>query len=131
MDIPRAIPRNIGKKLERELNEMINSSSTSTTQRGVRKGEVAAVSDEHPELREIRWMDYELDRMAKETRKVVRLTGFDLREKFRTCFEKISAQTSQAQVDLEHAMDVQAWLAQFETDLSSSLDTCLSVGAVH
>ncbi|KAA1066215.1 mitofusin [Puccinia graminis f. sp. tritici] len=129
MDIPRAIPRNIGKKLERELNEMIHSSSISSIQRGVRKGEVAGVSDEHPELREIRWMDYELDRMAKETRKVVRLTGFDLREKFRSCFEKISAQTSQAQVDLEHAMDVQAWLAQFEADLSSSLDTCLSVGS--
>ncbi|OAV90079.1 hypothetical protein PTTG_28440 [Puccinia triticina 1-1 BBBD Race 1] len=122
MDIPRAIPRNIGKKLERELNELVSSSSPA--------GPLGRAED-HREPREVRWLDYELDRMGKETRKVVRLTGFELREKFRNCFESVAAQTDQAKVDREHALDVQAWLAQFENDTKSSLNVCLAVGAAR
>ncbi|KAI7953017.1 hypothetical protein MJO29_008648 [Puccinia striiformis f. sp. tritici] len=116
MDIPRAIPRNIGKKLERELNSMINTKSTPN-----------AVQESGEEEAGIRWIDYEIERMSKETRKVVRLTGFELREKFRNTFESISNQTDQFKVDLEHAIDVQNWLTQYELDVNQVLGDCTSV----
>ncbi|POW16811.1 hypothetical protein PSTT_01012 [Puccinia striiformis] len=97
MDIPRAIPRNIGKKLERELNSMINTKSTPN-----------AVQESGEEEAGIRWIDYEIERMSKETRKVVRLTGFEL-------------------LDLEHAIDVQNWLTQYELDVNQVLGDCTSV----
>ncbi|KAI9603092.1 hypothetical protein H4Q26_002404 [Puccinia striiformis f. sp. tritici PST-130] len=115
MDIPRAIPRNIGKKLERELNSMINTKSTPN-----------AVQESGEEEAGIRWIDYEIERMSKETRKVVRLTGFELREKFRNTFESISNQTDQFKVDLEHAIDVQNWLTQYEHDVNQVLGDCTS-----
>lgn len=123
LDIPRAIPRNIGKKLERELNEMICQGSLSHN--GNQKNELAT------EWQEVKWIDYEIDRLTKETRKVVRLTGFELREKFRASFESVTNQTNQFKVDLEHSQDVYDWLNQFDVDLSNALDLCVSVGVAR
>ncbi|CAH7684782.1 hypothetical protein PPACK8108_LOCUS19208 [Phakopsora pachyrhizi] len=106
-DIPRAIPRNIGKKLEKELNESVS------------KSEDGLGGD---------WVEYEVNRMTKETRKVVRLAGWDLRQRFRSALEEASLETSGARDEISKAVEVEAWLKDFEGEIEVVLSKVEGIG---
>lgn len=58
-------------------------------------------------------MDTEVERLEKETRKVVRLAGWDLRQRFRTALEEAGAETDGAQAEVTKACEALVWLEGF------------------
>lgn len=96
-DIPRAIPHNIGRKLERELNELVASSPDAP----------------------ISWVESEVERLTKETRKVVRLAGWDLRQRFRSALEEAGVETDGAKAEVQKAIEALAWLEGFGEEVGS------------
>ncbi|KAH9815890.1 hypothetical protein DFH28DRAFT_967229 [Melampsora americana] len=96
-DIPRAIPHNIGRKLERELNELVSLSADAPTS----------------------WVDSEVERLTKETRKVVRLAGWDLRQRFRSALEEAGVETDGAKAEVQKAIEALAWLEGFGEEVGS------------
>ncbi|MBW0518456.1 hypothetical protein O181_058171 [Austropuccinia psidii MF-1] len=109
MDIPRAIPRNIGKKLDKELNEMVHSVDVGGNN-------------------QINWLDYEIDRITKETRKVVRLAGWDLRERFRVALEEAKLESDGAKSELSKALEAESWLKEFKVEVDGVLELVEGVG---
>ncbi|GAA5866904.1 hypothetical protein JCM8547_003912 [Rhodosporidiobolus lusitaniae] len=99
IDLPRAIPRNIGRKLQLSLS---SSSSSSLLP-----------SSSSPQL-EITFATAHSDRIAKETRKVLRLAGWDLRERFRAALEKSSTEKKQVEGVVARAEAALRFLAEFE-----------------
>ncbi|KAG0150472.1 hypothetical protein CROQUDRAFT_38205 [Cronartium quercuum f. sp. fusiforme G11] len=97
-DIPRAIPQNIGKKLERELNDLSKTSSSSSN--------------------DTTWVDSEVDRLTKETRKVIRLAAFDLRSRFKTALEEVEIETEGAKSEIKKAIEAIKWLESFGEEVS-------------
>ncbi|EGG07652.1 uncharacterized protein MELLADRAFT_85522 [Melampsora larici-populina 98AG31] len=96
-DIPRAIPHNIGRKLERELNELVSSCPDAPTS----------------------WVESEVERLTKETRKVVRLAGWDLRQRFRSALEEAGVETDGAKAEVQKAIEALAWLEGFGEEVGS------------
>jgi mitofusin len=99
IDLPRAIPRNIGRKLALSLSssssELLSSSSSSPTQ-------IITFPTAHS------------DRIAKETRKVLRLAGWDLRERFRAALEKAGNERREVEGVVERAEAALKFLNEFE-----------------
>lgn len=59
------------------------------------------------------WADSEAHRISKETRKVLRLAGWDLRERFRSALEKAQAEQDSAKQSQKAARDALEWLEKF------------------
>lgn len=103
VDLPRAVPRNIGRKLALALTasgveDVTVSGSTSST----RRGQPATFSTAHAE------------RISKETRKVLRLAGWDLRERFRAALDKSERERRDVEGTVAKSRAALDWLAEFE-----------------
>ncbi|GAA6053936.1 hypothetical protein JCM3770_004630 [Rhodotorula araucariae] len=99
VDLPRAIPRNIGRKLALSLSPpptTASSVSTSTLQQPVTFASAHA------------------DRVAREVRKVLRLAGWDLRERFRAALDKAAAERREVESVVARAEGALAFLKEFE-----------------
>lgn len=90
IDLPRAIPYNIGRKL---LHSLSSSSDASAP--------ITSFSLAHS------------DRIARETRKVLRLAGWDLRERFRAALEKSTAERKEVELKISKAEGALTWLEDF------------------
>lgn len=53
------------------------------------------------------------DRIARESRKVLRLAGWDLRERFRAALEKSAAERKQVEETMTRAEGAVEWLGAF------------------
>jgi mitofusin len=92
IDLPRAVPRNIGRKLQSSLSSPLTSSPTSPP---------TSFSTAHS------------DRIARETRKVLRLAGWDLRERFRSALEKSANERKEVEATVDKAEHALTWLGDF------------------
>ncbi|KAL8287388.1 hypothetical protein RQP46_003840 [Phenoliferia psychrophenolica] len=93
-DLPRALPRNIGRKLlEASLSTPSASSSSSS-----HSSTFASVHSE---------------RIACEARKVLRVAGWDLRERFRASLEKSATERRGVEQTMGRAKGAIEWLSEF------------------
>lgn len=91
VDIPRAVTLNIGRKIQSSLDQ-----------------------PQRPTFASL-----ESDRISKESRKVLRLASWELREQFRAAFEKSQRECAEVEgqrVQSEHALE---WLERFVAQLES------------
>ncbi|KAH8919637.1 hypothetical protein BT69DRAFT_1352952, partial [Atractiella rhizophila] len=96
IDLPRAIPRNIGKKLQASYLPASSSSHL-----------LASSTNEES------FASAHSDRVSKETRKVLRMAGWDLREKFRSALEKSEEEKKELEASKNKAEHALAWLDEF------------------
>jgi len=90
-DLPRAVPRNIGRKLEASL---------------------AASSSQTPS-----YSQREAERIANEVRKVLRMAGYDLRERHRKDLEDFAEQVREAETKRGTAKAAMEFLTKFVADV--------------
>ncbi|KAM0790165.1 hypothetical protein ACM66B_005484 [Microbotryomycetes sp. NB124-2] len=100
VDLPRAIPRNIGRKLALALtsNEEQDQHQYSHQQ----QQQPTTFSSAHAE------------RIAKETRKVLRLAGWDLRERFRHALQQSEKDRREVEAVVDKSKLALSWLAEFD-----------------
>lgn len=60
------------------------------------------------------WAESESVRISKETRKVLRLAGWDLRERFRSALDKAREEEDEAKRSQKAARDALDWLERFQ-----------------
>ncbi|GAA5973790.1 hypothetical protein JCM21900_001386 [Sporobolomyces salmonicolor] len=96
VDLPRAIPRNIGRKLQLSLSSPADASSSSSSTPPI------TFSTAHS------------DRIARETRKVLRLAGWDLRERFRAALDQSAAERKDVEGVVARAEGALRFLSEFE-----------------
>lgn len=102
VDLPRAIPRNIGRKLVLSLTsaeqqqQQAEDSSSSPSQ------PITTFSSAHSE------------RISKETRKVLRLAGWDLRERFRNLLEQSEKERKSVEGLVDKSKNALKWLEEFD-----------------
>lgn len=101
LDLPRAVPRNIGRKLEAAL-------SASPSQ-AVSAGGSSAGATQPP----VSFSSAHADRIGRETRKVLRLAGWDLRERFRAALERSAAERRQVEATVAKCEGAMTFLSGF------------------
>ncbi|GAA5881227.1 hypothetical protein JCM16303_004853 [Sporobolomyces ruberrimus] len=94
VDLPRAIPRNIGRKLQLSLSSTPDSLS--------------------PQSPPVTFSTAHSDRIARETRKVLRLAGWDLRERFRAALDQSAAERKQVEGTVSRCEGALKFLEDFE-----------------
>ncbi|GAA5902776.1 mitofusin [Sporobolomyces salmoneus] len=94
VDLPRAIPRNIGRKLQLSLSAPPDSLS--------------------PQAPPVTFSTAHSDRIARETRKVLRLAGWDLRERFRAALDQSAAERKQVEGVVSRCEGALKFLEEFE-----------------
>ncbi|GAA6016168.1 hypothetical protein JCM11491_003750 [Sporobolomyces phaffii] len=94
VDLPRAIPRNIGRKLQLSLSSAPDSLS--------------------PQAPPVTFSSAHSDRIARETRKVLRLAGWDLRERFRAALDQSAAERKQVEGVVARCEGALKFLQEFE-----------------
>ncbi|GAA6031281.1 hypothetical protein JCM8097_005582 [Rhodosporidiobolus ruineniae] len=103
VDLPRAIPRNIGRKLALSL------SSTPCTDLVV-----SSPSSSTPAALPVTFSSAHSDRIAREARKVLRLAGWDLRERFRAALDRSAAERKEVEGVVARAEAALQFLEEFE-----------------
>ncbi|BGP49987.1 mitofusin [Rhodotorula kratochvilovae] len=101
VDLPRAIPRNIGRKLALSLSPPPSPSSSSASSQPVTFASAHA------------------DRIAREVRKVLRLAGWDLRERFRAALDKAASERREVEGVVARAEGALSFLREFEEKVES------------
>ncbi|GAA5935628.1 hypothetical protein JCM3775_003369 [Rhodotorula graminis] len=99
VDLPRAIPRNIGRKLALSLSAPDASATSSSS---TPSSQPASFASAHS------------DRIAREVRKVLRLAGWDLRERFRAALDKAAGERREVEGVVKRAEGALAFLEEFE-----------------
>ncbi|GAA5937569.1 mitofusin [Sporobolomyces koalae] len=94
VDLPRAIPRNIGRKLQLSLSSSPDVLS--------------------PQSPPITFSTAHSDRIARETRKVLRLAGWDLRERFRAALDQSARERKQVEGVVSRCEGALEFLQDFE-----------------
>lgn len=107
MDLPRAVPRNIGRKLQVALDQ-------APSQDGL-VGQPQSFSQQHAE------------RISRETRKVLRLAGWDLRERCRNALEKSEQERRAVEASRDKSTKALSWLADFTDKLATESSQVASV----
>ncbi|GAA5889014.1 hypothetical protein JCM8208_007744 [Rhodotorula glutinis] len=102
VDLPRAIPRNIGRKLALSLSAPDASASSSSS------------SSSTPSSQPVSFASAHSDRIAREVRKVLRLAGWDLRERFRAALDKAAGERREVEGVVKRAEGALAFLEEFE-----------------
>lgn len=97
IDLPNAIPLNIGRKLVLSLSPAPLPISSLSLNPVLPTSFATAHSD----------------RISRETRKVLRLAGWDLRERFRAALEKSAAERREVEGRAGKANDALGWLGDF------------------
>ncbi|SDA01442.1 BZ3500_MvSof-1268-A1-R1_Chr10-1g02670 [Microbotryum saponariae] len=108
IDLPRAIPRNIGRKLQASLassDALVSAPSSPSAPTAATQPPVTFASA-HSE------------RIARETRKVLRLAGWDLRERFRAALDQSAAERKEVESTVSKAEGALKWLAEFENKVA-------------
>ncbi|GAA5860713.1 hypothetical protein JCM3774_006262 [Rhodotorula dairenensis] len=105
VDLPRAIPRNIGRKLALALSPAP----------GEPAGQPVTFASAHS------------DRIAREVRKVLRLAGWDLRERFRAALDKSAAERKEVEGVVARAEDALEFLNEFERNVKTSDDAVQAI----
>ncbi|SCV73901.1 BQ2448_6331 [Microbotryum intermedium] len=106
VDLPRAIPRNIGRKLQASLaspDALVSAAALSSSS-------TAAAASQPP----VTFASAHSERIARETRKVLRLAGWDLRERFRAALDQSAAERKEVELTVSKAEGALKWLAEFE-----------------
>lgn len=102
VDLPRAIPRNIGRKLELSLSGPRDSLS--------------------PHAQPVSFATAHSDRIARETRKVLRLAGWDLRERFRAALDQSATERKQVESVVARCRGALEFLQEFEDKVAREQD---------
>lgn len=105
VDLPRAIPRNIGRKLALALSPASSEPA----------GQPVTFASAHS------------DRIAREVRKVLRLAGWDLRERFRAALDKSAAERKEVEGVVARAEDALEFLTDFERNVKTSDDAVQAI----
>jgi len=100
-DLPRALPRNIGRKLTHSLSSPTAPPTTFATAHS--------------------------DRISRESRKVLRLAGWDLRERFRAALEKSAGERREVEANLKRAEGALEWLSDFVDKVEKEEETVVAV----
>ncbi|GAA5998581.1 hypothetical protein JCM5350_000718 [Sporobolomyces pararoseus] len=103
VDLPRAIPRNIGRKLQLSLSSPPDSLS--------------------PQSPPVTFSTAHSDRIARETRKVLRLAGWDLRERFRAALDQSAAERKQVEGVVARCEGALKFLQEFEDKVEKEQET--------
>ncbi|BGP26192.1 transmembrane GTPase fzo1 [Rhodotorula toruloides] len=98
VDLPCAIPRNIGRKLQLSLSPPPAPLSGSSS----------------PSSPPVTFASAHSDRIAREVRKVLRLAGWDLRERFRAALDKSAAERKEVEGVVARAEGALHFLEEFE-----------------
>ncbi|KWU42182.1 hypothetical protein RHOSPDRAFT_21709 [Rhodotorula sp. JG-1b] len=98
VDLPRAIPRNIGRKLALALSPTTSDSSAQP----------------------VTFASAHSDRISREVRKVLRLAGWDLRERFRAALDKSAAERKEVEGVVARAEGALEFLIEFEHNVKTS-----------
>ena len=106
------MPRNIGRKLRASLSDSTTAPSSS-----------AADSQQPPTS----FSTAHADRIARETRKVLRLAGWDLRERFRAALDQSEAERREVEASVAKSRGALTWLEGFERDVRDEKDKVASV----
>lgn len=91
-DLPNALPRNIGRKLDRALSPSLSTPSS---------GPPSTFASAHAE------------RISHVSRKVIRLAGWDTRERFRSALDECARARKEVEVSMGRAVGALGWLSQF------------------
>ena len=97
VDLPHAIPLNIGRKL------VLSLSSPLAPLASLASTPVAPTS----------FATAHSDRISRETRKVLRLAGWDLRERFRAALEKSAVERREVEGRVGKDVEAIRWLDEF------------------
>lgn len=97
IDLPNAIPLNIGRKLVLSLT----SPPLPTASLSLNSPPQTSFATAHA------------DRISRETRKVLRLAGWDLRERFRGALEKSAAERKEVEARAGKAVEALSFLEVF------------------
>ncbi|POY70027.1 hypothetical protein BMF94_6964 [Rhodotorula taiwanensis] len=98
VDLPRAIPRNIGRKLALALSPVPTDSAAQP----------------------VTFASAHSDRISREVRKVLRLAGWDLRERFRAALDKSAAERKEVEGVVARAEGALEFLSEFERSVEKS-----------
>ena len=71
--------------------------------------------------------ELDADRIARETRKVLRLAGWDLRERFRAALDQSEAERREVEASVAKSRGALTWLEGFERDVRDEKDKVASV----
>ncbi|GAA5909137.1 hypothetical protein JCM6882_001200 [Rhodosporidiobolus microsporus] len=112
VDLPRAIPRNIGRKLQSSLSSPDNLLTSSSSS---------------PSAPPITFASAHSDRIAKETRKVLRLAGWDLRERFRAALDRSAAERKEVEGVVARAEAALQFLSEFQDKVEREEETVREV----
>ncbi|GAA5917836.1 hypothetical protein JCM5296_006616 [Sporobolomyces johnsonii] len=108
VDLPRAIPRNIGRKLQLSLSSPADADT--------------AASPSSSSTPPITFSTAHSDRIARETRKVLRLAGWDLRERFRAALDQSAAERKEVEAVVARAEGALRFLDEFEVKVEKGQD---------
>ena len=105
LELPHTIPRTIGRRLKRSLARPISTSR-------VQAAEGHTLTTRTANLAELPFAQAHAARIARETRKVLRLAAWDLRERFCTAMEERAKEVNTAEDSEKRAMRAMAWFAE-------------------
>ncbi|SGY19149.1 BQ5605_C014g07573 [Microbotryum silenes-dioicae] len=109
VDLPRAIPRNIGRKLQASL------ASSDALVLAPSSASAASTTATQPP---VSFASAHSERIARETRKVLRLAGWDLRERFRAALDQSAAERKEVESTVNKTEGALKWLAEFENKVA-------------
>jgi mitofusin len=102
VDLPQSIPRNVGRRIRRELVAPVHVGESSIMG-AVGMSLPLATSAAVATIAEPAFADAHAERIARETRKVLRLAGFDLKERFKAAQEDADKQVRKAEDEMRTA----------------------------
>ena len=105
LELPNTIPRTIGRRLKASLAHPVSVSR-------VQAAEGHTLTVRTANLVELAFSQAHSARIARETRKVLRLAAWDLRERFRTAMEERVKEVRTAEESERRAMRAMAWFAE-------------------
>jgi mitofusin len=105
LELPNTIPRTIGRRLKHSLAHPISTSR-------LQAAEGHTLTARTANLVELPFAQAHSARIARETRKVLRLAAWDLRERFRTVMEEHAKKVKTAEDSETRAMRAMAWFAE-------------------
>jgi len=97
LDLPHSVPRTVGRRICRELLARSGGDAS---------GLLGAAALDEPAF-----TDAQAERISRETRKVLRLAGFDLRERFRASLEENAKHSREAEEKAKTAKIAQEYFA--------------------
>jgi mitofusin 2 len=114
LELPREIPRTVGRRIRSALNhpDKLNATATSLARTPLTAASTGGSTGSVAVGAGPRFADIHADRISRETRKVLRLAAWDLRERFRAAMEESGRDVKSAEEAEKRAMDAIKWFTQ-------------------